>query len=54
MLSDGSEVVEIPMKNDEVSLILKFNRKTVDEFCPLCDDVMTLLEFEELVANGRK
>jgi serine protease inhibitor len=53
-LVDGSEIVEIPMKNDEISLILKFNRKTVDDYCPLCDDVITLEHFEELMAEGRR
>jgi hypothetical protein len=42
------------MKNDEVSLILKYNRKTVDGYCPLCDDVLTLRQFEELMAEGRR
>lgn len=52
-LDDGSEILEIPMKNNEVSLVLKFNRKTVDEFCPLCDDVMTLKHFEGLMVKSR-
>jgi len=53
-LADGAEIVEIPSENKEISLILKFNKKVVDEYCPLCDDVLNLSEFEELMSNGRK
>lgn len=53
-LSNGNELFEIPVKDGELSLVLKQFKREVNLKCPLCHEVIELQHYQLLMREERK
>lgn len=52
--SNGNELFEIPVKDGEISLLIKQYKREVNKECPLCHEVIELQHYQLLMQEERK